>query len=77
MDDGGKERVIAERLSLSDPGVLSFGRERRKERNRTGEEEQEDGGGGEDETGSIARRDGNCWGFRVPDKGHLYLARLC
>jgi len=30
MDDEGKERVIAERLSLSDSRVLSFGRERKK-----------------------------------------------
>ncbi|EZA49737.1 hypothetical protein X777_11609, partial [Ooceraea biroi] len=73
MDDEGKERVIAERLSLSDSRVLSFGRERRKERNRTGG--WREGRGREKTAGSIARHDGNCWGFRVPDKGHLYLAR--
>jgi len=67
MDDEGKERVIAERLSLSDSTVLSFGRETKerkgaRERIRT--------------AGSIARHDGSCWGFREPDKeGHLYLAR--
>lgn len=31
MDDEGKEGVIAERLSLSDSRVLSFGQERKKE----------------------------------------------
>lgn len=36
MDDEGKERVIAERLSLSDSRVLSFGRERKKEKGRGG-----------------------------------------
>lgn len=42
MDDEGKERVIAERLSLSDSTVLSFGRET-KER-KGGEGEDKDGG---------------------------------
>ncbi|KYN42423.1 hypothetical protein ALC56_03183 [Trachymyrmex septentrionalis] len=41
MDDEGKERVIAERLSLSDSRVLSFGRVRKKEKGRGGR-----GGGG-------------------------------
>ncbi|KYM96199.1 hypothetical protein ALC62_13251 [Cyphomyrmex costatus] len=44
MDDEGKERVIAERLSLSDSRVLSFGRERKKEK-----------GGGEDKGGGKYR----------------------
>lgn len=48
MDDEGKERVIAERLSLSDSRVLSFGRERKKEKGPGGSEEgeREDKGGG-------------------------------
>ena len=44
MDDEGKERVIAERLSLSESRVLSFGRVRKKEK-----------GGGEDKGGGKYR----------------------
>lgn len=47
--------------------------DRDEEKKRTGQRRQ---GGREKTAGSIARHDGNCWGFRVPDKeGHLYLAR--
>lgn len=47
MDDEGKERVIAERLSLSDSRVLSFGRERKKGTGMSGsgDEGEEKGGG--------------------------------
>lgn len=68
MDDEGKERVIAERLSLSDSRVLSFGRERKKRNAGRGT--------GRVTTEYRETRDGNCRGFREPDKeGHLYLAR--
>lgn len=41
-----------------------------------GNERKERGGERIRAAGSIARHDGSCWGFRVPDKeGHLYLAR--
>jgi len=65
MDDEGKERVIAERLSLSDSRVLSFGRERKKGKKREGEARRKVS---RDTTGTVGD-------FESPIKKDIYISR--
>lgn len=65
MDDEGKERVIAERLSLSDSRVLSFGQERKKGKEPGGE--RESGGVSRDTTGAAGD-------FESPIKKDIYIS---
>lgn len=75
MDDEGKERVIAARLSLSDSRVLSFGRERRKERNKTEGKEAGRDEEGKRDGGEVSRDMTRTAGdFECPIKKDIYIS---